>query len=66
VVNRLYAYTTGRQVGPADEGRLAAYVTALDKRGYRFDDMVRMIVLDPQFFASRPLAVAFAQTKAGG
>lgn len=66
VVNRLFAFANGRQVVPADEPRLGQYVTALDKRGYRFDDMVRMIVLDPQFFALRPLSVAMNTPRAGG
>lgn len=60
VVNRLYAYALGRRVLPQEEPRLEAYQSALDKRGYRFDQMLRLMVLDPAFFAVRP-SVALAR-----
>jgi hypothetical protein len=55
VVNRLYAYAVGRKVLPQEEARLEGYQALLDKRGYRFDEMLRLIVLDPAFFAVRPV-----------
>jgi hypothetical protein len=67
VVNRLYAYAVGRHVLPQEEARLEAYQAVLDKRGYRFDEMLRLIVLDPSFFAVRASpAVAHADVMKGG
>jgi hypothetical protein len=66
VVNRLYAYAVGRQVLPQEAARLEAYQAMLDKRGYRFDQMLRLMVLDPAFFAVRPpVAVASADVLKG-
>ncbi|MDB5819220.1 MAG: hypothetical protein JWQ11_2860, partial [Rhizobacter sp.] len=58
IVNRLYAYSVGRHVLPQEEARLEQYQAVLDKRGYRFDEMLRLMVLDPSFFAIRPTNVA--------
>lgn len=58
IVNRLYAYSMGRKVTQAEEPRLQQYESALDKRGYRFDEILRLILLDPDFFAVRPPQVA--------
>jgi hypothetical protein len=67
VVNRLYAYAVGRKVLPQEEARLEGYQALLDKRGYRFDEMLRLIVLDPAFFAVRPVpALARADLLKGG
>lgn len=55
VVNRLYAYSIGQKPTQAEEPLLARYQAALDKSGYRFDGMLRLIVGDPSFFAVRPL-----------
>jgi hypothetical protein len=66
VVNRLYAYAVGRQVLPQEQARLEAYQAMLDKRGYRFDQMLRLMVLDPAFFTVRPsLALASADLLKG-
>jgi len=51
IVSRLYAYGTGRKLGTTDEAVVTQYTDALDQRGYRFDQMLRLIVLDPRFFA---------------
>jgi hypothetical protein len=56
IMNRLYGYSVGRKVTPAEEPLLEQYQATLDKRGYRFDDMLRLIILDPGFFAVRPQA----------
>ncbi|MFT4025561.1 MAG: DUF1588 domain-containing protein [Novosphingobium sp.] len=64
IVNRLYAYSVGRKLLAPEEARLEQYQAALDKRGYRFDDMLRMIVLDPSFFAIRPVRPDLLQTAA--
>jgi Protein of unknown function (DUF1585) len=55
VVNRLYAYSIGQKMGAAEEPLLARYQAALDKSGYRFDAMLRLIIGDASFFAVRPL-----------
>jgi hypothetical protein len=66
IVERLYAYGLGRKLVDADADRVQAFVGALDKSGYRFDQMLRLIVLDPSFFAvrSRPLATPRAAVTA--
>lgn len=55
IVNRLYAYSTGQKTTPETEPLLERYQTAFEKRGYLFGDMLRQIVLDPSYFAVRPL-----------
>jgi hypothetical protein len=54
IINRLYEYSVGREVKPEEKSLLAAYQATLDKQGYRFDDMFRLIVLRNSFFAARP------------
>jgi hypothetical protein len=66
IVNRLYAYSVGRKVKDVEEGRLDAYQTALDQSGYRFDTMLRMIVLDPSFFTVKPIPGQMATASRGG
>jgi hypothetical protein len=51
IVNRLYAYSIGRKLSPDDEKFAQAYEGQLDRQGYRFDTMLRLIVLDPTFFS---------------
>ena len=51
VVNRLYAYSVGRKVTPEERTLLKNYENVLDQRGYRFDEMLRLIILDKSFFA---------------
>jgi hypothetical protein len=58
VVTRLYAYSLGRKVTEADNRSIDSYVSVLDRQGYRFDTMLRLIVLDPSFFAVQPGAPA--------
>jgi hypothetical protein len=53
IVNRLYAYAVGRAVEPEDEAVTAGYEAALDKAGYRFDAMLRLMIMDPRFFTVR-------------
>jgi hypothetical protein len=55
IVNRLYAYSIGQKVTPDEEPLLERYQAAFEKRGYRFDGMLRAIILDPGFFSVRPL-----------
>lgn len=55
IVNRLYAYSVGQKIEAQDEPLLTAFGTILDKRGYRFDDMLRLMILDKSFFAVHPL-----------
>ncbi len=54
VMNRLYAYAVGQQLTVADEPMVARYVAALNRQGYRFPDMLRAVILDPNFFAVQP------------
>jgi hypothetical protein len=51
VVNRLYAYSVGRKVVPDEKPLLKYYESVLDQRGYRFDTMLRLMILDKSFFA---------------
>lgn len=68
VVNRLYAYSTGRSGAQYNE-LLNGYRSQLDTRGYRFDDMLRLIVFDPSFFTAPPTrqqTAALAPVRQGG
>jgi hypothetical protein len=65
IVNRLYAFSTGRSVMPQEETRIEQYAAVFDKRGYRFDDMLRTIVSDRSFFAVKPVQMAFAAPSKG-
>jgi hypothetical protein len=58
IVQRLYGYSLGRKLGTEEQNRVEAYVRALDRSGYRFDQMLRLIVLDPSFFAVRSGPIA--------
>jgi uncharacterized protein DUF1592/uncharacterized protein DUF1588/uncharacterized protein DUF1595/uncharacterized protein DUF1585 len=62
IVSRLYSYSIGHKATSADEPKLEQYVATLDKQGYRFDDMLRLIVLDKGFFAVKPPPVAEAES----
>ena len=54
IVNRLYGYSLGRAPAAADLPFLKYLQSDLDHRGYRIDDMVSAIVLNPAFFAIAP------------
>jgi hypothetical protein len=54
IVSRLYAYGTGRKLAQADEEAVSAYTRALDRQDYRFDRILRLVVLDPRFFSIGP------------
>jgi hypothetical protein len=59
IVNQLYAYATGRRLGGPDKPLLQSFEATLDRRGYRFDEMLRLMILSPSFFAvSPPVAAA--------
>src|SRR5262249_1875903 len=58
IVNRLYAYSVGRKVMPEEKPLLTEYQATLDKKGYRFDEMLRLVTLDKSFFAVKPTQVA--------
>lgn len=54
IVNRLYGYSTGRAPAAAEAPLLSYFRTNLDRRGYRFDDMLKSIILSKSFFAIAP------------
>ncbi len=54
IVNRLYGYSTGRAPRSGDAPLLDYFRSDLDRRGYRFDDMLRSIILSTSFFAVAP------------
>jgi hypothetical protein len=60
IVNRVYAYSVGRKITADEKPLLKSYQTILDKRGYRFDEMLRLTVLDKSFFAVKPSNVTVA------
>ena len=67
MINRLYSYSVGQKLGSEAEPRVERYQTALDAKGYRFDDMLRLMIFDTDFFAVRPLQpAAVAMTYSGG
>ncbi len=51
IVERLYGYSTGRSATAGDGPFLEYLVSDLDRRGYRFDDMLTSIILSKSFFA---------------
>jgi hypothetical protein len=63
IVNRLYAYSTGRKISAAEKPLLTQYESTFDKKGYRFDEMLRTIISDQTFFSVRPAQVAAAPIK---
>jgi len=63
IVNRLYAYGTGREATTETRPLLEQYQSVLDNKGYRFDEMVRLIVLDDSFFSVKPAVVAAASSE---
>jgi hypothetical protein len=64
IVNRLYAYSVGRKVTSDEKPLLNYYQAVLDQRGYRFDEMLRLIILDRSFFAVGPPRVTVALNNA--
>jgi hypothetical protein len=64
IVNRLYQYSVGREVKREEQPLLASYQATFDKRGYRLDEMLRLMILQKSFFSARPTQVA--ATAAGG
>ena len=51
IVNRLYAYSVGRKVGPDEKPLLKYYENILEQRGFRFEEMLRLMIFDKSFFA---------------
>jgi hypothetical protein len=64
IVNRLYAYSVGRKVTSDEKPLLNYYEAVLDKRGYRFDEMLRLMILDKSFFSVSPAKVTVASNHA--
>jgi hypothetical protein len=64
IINRLYAYSVGRKITAQDKPLLKYYEAILDKRGYRFDEMLRLTVLDKSFFSVKPPDVTVASASA--
>jgi len=60
IVNRVYAYSVGRKVLPSEKPLLARYQATLDKEGYHFDGMLRLVVLDKSFFSVTPPKLTLA------
>jgi len=50
-VDRLYAYSVGRKVGPDETALLEYYESVLEQRGFRFEEMLRLMIFDRSFFA---------------
>ena len=51
IINRVYAYSVGRKVMADELPLLKYYKGILDQHGYRFDDMLRLVILDKSFFS---------------
>ena len=69
IVERLYGYSIGRAPVSADEPLLEYLISELDRRGYRFDDMLRSIILSKSFFAIAPeqkTTTVASQSRGGG
>jgi hypothetical protein len=60
IVKRLYAYSRGRTLTPEEKPALAQYEAIFDKKGYRFDEMLRTLISDDSFFSVRPTQAAAA------
>ena len=66
IVNRLYAYSVGRKVTTDRKPLLKHFVASLDKKGYRFDEMLRLMIFDSSFFAVRPIQAAVSENQPTG
>ncbi|HKX77085.1 MAG TPA: DUF1588 domain-containing protein [Novosphingobium sp.] len=53
IVKRLYAYSVGREMNPADRDTLAGFQVIFERSGYRFEDMLRRFIFDPGFFVAK-------------
>jgi hypothetical protein len=62
IINRLYAYSVGRKVSTAEQPLLKYYQDLLDQRGYRFDEMLRLVIFDKSFFSVNTPALSLAST----
>ena len=60
IVNRLYAYSIGRKRDGCGKAAARAVPGRFDKKGYRFDEMLRTVILDKSFFSVRPAQEAEA------
>ena len=54
IVNRLYAYGVGRAATKEERPLLRYFQASLDKTGYRFDDLLRVVIYSDAFFAAKP------------
>ena len=59
IVKRVYAYGVGREVTADEKPLLKNYETVLDKQGYRFDELLRLVILDKSFFSVSPPKTQF-------
>jgi len=55
IVNRLYAYSVGRKLTADRKPLLKHFGVVLDKKGYRLDEMLRLVIYDKSFFSVQPL-----------
>lgn len=60
IVNRLYAYSVGHKMTPVEKPLIEQYKATLDRKGYQFDEMLRLVILDKSFFSVTPAQVADA------
>lgn len=68
IVDRLYAYARGRPTAQADETLTEGFRARFEQSGYRFDHMLRTMILDASFFARRqsPLGPATVRVASKG
>jgi len=57
IVERLQAYATGFEQTGAEVPLLDALVSEFEQNGFQFDAMLRRIIMDPGFFAVKPMQV---------
>jgi hypothetical protein len=66
IINRLYAYGVGRKVSTAEQPLLKYYQDLLDQRGYRFDEMLRLVIFDKSFFSVNTTTLTVANNATTG
>ncbi|WP_030539428.1 DUF1592 domain-containing protein [Sphingobium sp. DC-2] len=54
ISNRLYAFGVGRPLTEQESEVVEQFPAVLDKSGYRFKDMLRLVIFSPSFFAIKP------------
>jgi hypothetical protein len=64
IINRLYGYGVGRSVSRGEQHLMKYFQVTLDRSGYRFADILRLMIYSKAFFSAQPAEAALTPATA--